>query len=133
MLNWIQFLPVVYVWTPKSKSDGSAAGLLWPEPEEASLEDPSSPEWYEDLEPEVIEKLAGVSVVWPEVPLVGDDILNGDGEVIGIAELTFEEARIALLLDDQVELKPELEGDGWSVYTEINALVAAINKQEQGV
>ncbi|PNE04195.1 DEAD/DEAH box helicase [Alcanivorax sp. MD8A] len=133
LVNWIQFLPVTYTWTPQSKSEGSAAGLLWAEPEDAQAEDTSSPEWYEDLEAEVLEQLDGVSVTWPEVPLVGDDILNANGEVIGIAELIFEEARIALLLDDQVALKPELEADGWSVYTEIDALVAAINKQEQGV
>ena len=31
-VNFLQFLPVFYAYTPQSKHDGTAAGLLWPVP-----------------------------------------------------------------------------------------------------
>ncbi|MAL95380.1 MAG: hypothetical protein CME40_09910 [Haliea sp.] len=39
-VNFLQFLPVFYAYTPQSKHDGTAAGLLWPAP---SAPMPASP------------------------------------------------------------------------------------------
>jgi len=74
-----------------------------------------------------------MAVEWPEMPLVGDDVLNADGAVIGNAELVFEQSKLAYLLDDQIEVAPALEAAGWTVFSEINALVAAINQLRTGV
>jgi DEAD/DEAH box helicase domain-containing protein len=133
LVNFIQFLPVAYVWTPQSKNDGSAAGLLWPGEESPAVEDPAIPEWYEELDEELADQLAEMAVEWPEMPLVGDDVLNADGAVIGNAELVFEQSKLAYLLDDQIEVAPALEAAGWTVFSEINALVAAINQLRTGV
>ena len=133
LVNFIQFLPVAYVWTPQSKNDGSAAGLLWPGEESPAVEDPAIPEWYEELDEELADQLAEMAVEWPEMPLVGDDVLNADGAVIGNAELVFEQSKLAYLLDDQIEVAPALEAAGWTVFSEINALVAAINQLKTGV
>lgn len=134
-VNFLQFLPLMYAYTPQSKHDGTAAGLLWPDihpshPEQT--EQDKSPEWFEMLDSELAGELGKHEVVWPGIPLVGDDVLDANEEVIGLAEIIFEEQKIAFLLEDQLEIKPRLEADGWLVLETVEDLVAAINNLDSG-
>ena len=134
LVNFIQFLPVTYAWTPKSKDDGSAAGLLWPSEQMSETDQGGFAEWYDELiDQSLADQLKAASVSWPEIPLVGDDVVDANGEVMGNAELVFEASRIAFLIDEQLQVKPLLEADGWTVVNEINALVETINNLESGV
>jgi len=134
LVNRLQFLPVFYAWTPESRSDGTAAGLLWPEAGASDSEppNPSAPEWYELLDEELAAALGEYSLNWPGTPLVGDDLLDENEEVIGSAEILLEAEKIAFLLPDQLEVQPRLEADGWQVYTRVDQLAEAINTLEAG-
>ena len=84
------------------------------------------------LDSELAGELGKHEVVWPGIPLVGDDVLDANEEVIGLAEIIFEEQKIAFLLEDQLEIKPRLEADGWLVLETVEDLVAAINNLDSG-
>jgi DEAD/DEAH box helicase domain-containing protein len=132
-VNLLQFLPMMYAWTPESRDSGIAAGLLWPERRAAAAEQPAvspEPAWYAHLDAELAEALRGRQVDWPEAPQVGEDVVNDDEEVIGLAELIFEASRIAFLLEEdeeQLAARPYLESLGWRVLTDVDELVAVIN------
>jgi DEAD/DEAH box helicase domain-containing protein len=135
VVNFLQFLPLMYAWTPDSLNSGIAAGMLWPEnqlpiPEQAK--DSSTPAWFGLLEDQLAEELRTNDVNWPATPVVGDDVLDANEEVIGLAELIFEEQKIAFLLDAQLAIKPQLEADGWAVFTTVETLVTAINELDSG-
>ncbi|NIC38356.1 DEAD/DEAH box helicase [Halomonas desiderata] len=132
-VNLLQFLPLMYAWTPESRNSGIAAGLLWPERRSAADEQPAAspePAWYAHLDAQLAEALRGRQVDWPEAPQVGEDVVNDDEEVIGLAELIFEASRIAFLLEEdeeQLAAQPYLESLGWRVLTDVDELVAVIN------
>ncbi|HSH56343.1 MAG TPA: Zn-binding domain-containing protein, partial [Halomonas sp.] len=132
-VNFLQFLPLIYAWTPASRNSGIAAGLLWPEKASASditQGQVAEPEWYALLDGELARALKGQEVHWPETPQVGEDVVNNDDEVVGQAELLFETHRLAFLLKDdeeQLASKPQLEANGWRVLIELDELVAIIN------
>ncbi|MCB1688975.1 MAG: DEAD/DEAH box helicase, partial [Halioglobus sp.] len=134
-VNFLQFLPVFYGFMPQSKHDGTAAGLLWPTPAQATeelKEHSTAPDWYELLDFEISSQLRKLDIVWPSVPLVGDDILDADEEVIGIAEIAFENEKVVFLLGEQRPIKARLESMGWRVCTAIDDLVTAINELNTG-
>ena len=132
-VNLLQFLPLMYAWTPEARNSGIAAGLLWPERRVADHEQPAvspEPAWYAYLDASLAEALRGWQVDWPEAPQVGEDVVNDAEEVIGLAELLFEASRIAFLLEDdeeQLAARPHLEAQGWRVLTDVEELVAVIN------
>jgi DEAD/DEAH box helicase domain-containing protein len=140
-VNFLQFLPAFYAWTPDSKNSGIAAGLIWgqtasqndkPEPERGQ-----TPDWFEQLDEEVRRGLAEHEISWPPEALVGEPVAFGElGEIVGEAELLFEECRIALLLadvEDQTAARPYLEAEGWRVCTSVGELIEALNELDSGV
>jgi len=137
-INFLQFLPLMYAWTPDSRNSGIAAGLLWPEKRSASAgptQQATEPTWYALLDGELAEALRALEVSWPEPPLVGDDVVNADEEIIGQAELIFEAHRLAFLLpgdEEQMAIRPQLEAEGWRVVTDVDELVAVINGLDSG-
>lgn len=137
-VNYLQFLPLMYAWTPDSRNSGIAAGLMWPEKKSGFLapaKQAPTPEWYGLLDKQLADALLAYEVNWPKTPLVGDDVVNADEEVIGEAEIIFEEHKVAFLLteaDEQIAIRPLLEAEGWQVFTEVGALVAAINTLNSG-
>ncbi|MDO6460771.1 DEAD/DEAH box helicase [Granulosicoccaceae sp. 1_MG-2023] len=133
-VNRLQFLPVFYAWTPESRSDGTAAGLRWPDAGLCRTEEPdaSVPAWYDLLDEELAAELSEHSLSWPGTPLVGDDLLDKNEEAVGSAEIIIEAEKIAFLLPDQLEVQPWLEADGWQVCTRVDQLVDAINTLNAG-
>lgn len=100
---------------------------------------PARPEpgWLEYLDESLAARLreADIDMVWPGEPLVGEAVMNGQDEVVGEAELMFPDARIALLLDDvpdQVAARPHLEAAGWQVFTDVEALLEAMEETSSG-
>lgn len=134
MVNLLQFLPLFYAWTPESKADGTAAGLRWPEPSVDALESSSNPrpDWYDLLDSELAAELDAQRISWPGTPLVGDDLLDANEAVIGTAEILFETEKIVFLLPEQLDIQARLEAEGWTVCTQVEELVAAINTLEAG-
>lgn len=141
-VNFLQFLPLFYAWTPESKLSGIAAGLIWPasssaDPSEHAQALPGSqPTWFDQLDESLRAALAAQDVNWPTQVQVAEEITAGElDEVVGEAELLFVDARIALLLDDvadQVAARPWLEAQGWRICSSVEALVAALNESESG-
>ncbi|MEH6387770.1 MAG: DEAD/DEAH box helicase [Pseudomonas profundi] len=136
-VNFLQFLPVFYGFTPQSKHDGTAAGLLWLD-NQSSPDGPTVPgfdewpEWYAWLEDGLVDALKQRDAVWPDTPLIGDDVLDANEEVIGQAEIVFEKEKIVFLLEEQLEIRPRLEAAGWQVTISVEDLVAVINNMETG-
>lgn len=137
-VNFLQFLPLFYAWTPQSKHDGTAAGLLWPivgEPVHEAVEALVLPDWFDVLDDDIASLLRHQSINWPASATVGDAVMNADDEVVGEAELLFPEQKIALLLDDvpdQQAAKPFLQEASWQVVTSAEALVAAFSQLNTG-
>ena len=137
LVSFLQFLPAFYAWTPESRSDGTAAGLLWPARGSAPVPARPEPGWLEYLDESLAARLreADIDMVWPGEPLVGEAVMNGQDEVVGEAELMFPDARVALLLDDvpdQVAARPHLEAAGWQVFTDVEALLEAMEETSSG-
>lgn len=140
-VNFLQFLPVFYAWTPQSKTSGTAAGLLWPVRGRVQGQTPNptpgeEPAWFEYLDDELAAQLRERNARWPETALVGEPVTVGDDEVVGEAELIFEAEKIAFLLEDepdQAAARPYLEAKGWRVLTGVEALVTAMNEMDAGV
>src|SRR5690554_3066422 len=138
-VNFLQFLPVFYAWTPDSKNSGIAAGLEWGQTQ-AQNDKPEkreqAPAWFENLEEELRLELDAHSANWPDEALVAEALVAGDlDEVVGEAELMFVDAKIALLLEeieDQVAARPYLEADGWRLCASVEELVDAVNELESG-
>ncbi|PCM45933.1 DEAD/DEAH box helicase [Marinobacter sp. ANT_B65] len=137
-VNLLQFLPVMYAWTPASKHDGTAAGLLWPDlslKTQVKTDPGSTPSWFEQLDPELAEALSALTINWPAECQVGDAVMNASEEIVGEAEILFNEHKIAFLLkdvDDQIASKAHLEADGWRVCTVVTELETAIKKLNSG-
>lgn len=143
-INFLQFLPLFYAWTPESKISGIAAGLEWHLPlaptvseEQTRGSAPQSvPSWFKHLEDDLRSELEQLEVRWPQEVLVAEGVTAGDLEVVvGEAELMFTEAKVAFLLldvEDQAAAKPHLEQAGWRVCTTVAELATALNEQESG-
>jgi DEAD/DEAH box helicase domain-containing protein len=131
-VNLLQFLPLFYGWTPESKCDGTAAGLLWPDTKVTEEATAPTPAWYDLLDADMAAELSQHAANWPCTPLVGDDVLDVDEAVIGTAEILFETEKIVFLLPDQLEIQARLEADGWTVCTRLAELVDAINTLDAG-
>ncbi len=52
-----------------------------------------------------------------EPPDVGEDLEGDNGEIIGTAELSWQEQRIAVLLREQLSCRGTLESAGWTCFT----------------
>ncbi|MCX2779242.1 DEAD/DEAH box helicase [Microbulbifer thermotolerans] len=129
LVNFLQFLPAFYAWTPDSKNNGAAAGLLWPAREEVLPPSLSEPQWFKYLDETLAMQLRNFDIAWPEEGLVGEAVVNENGEVVGEAELLFSDVQVAFLLEDipdQLVARPYLEAAGWRVFINIEALVAEI-------
>lgn len=140
-VNFLQFLPVFYAWTPESKQSGIAAGLCWHlvEGQPPSIEDQPKarglPAWFEHLEPDLHQELSEHDIAWPEDVLVGEGVVAGElNEVVGEAELMFVTRKVAFLLPDSEQMvsKVYLEAEGWRICTSVEALVALLNELESG-
>ncbi|TDT44568.1 DEAD/DEAH box helicase domain-containing protein [Halospina denitrificans] len=138
VVNFLQFLPVFYAWTPESRHSGIAAGMLWPELETQQGEETASqeaPDWFDQLDHEVADLLSGVIDKLPVEAQVGEEVMSNTDEVVGEAEILLEAYKLALLLEDvpdQMAAKPYLEADGWRVATTGKALVEALNEMNSG-
>ena len=58
---------------------------------------------------------------WP-VPEAGYELQSGKGEIIGTAELAWEELKIAFLLEDELEFKSRFVDAQWKVFSLKNVL-----------
>lgn len=50
------------------------------------------------------------------LPSPGFELVGGDGAIAGTAELAWERAKIAVLMDHEVEYLERFVGQGWTVY-----------------
>ena len=139
-VNFLQFLPVFYAWTPSSKNSGIAAGLEWGQSRgQAQAQKDNrgqTPAWFDSLEEDLRVTLEDQEVNWPDVAMVAEAVTAGElDEVVGEAELMFADTKIALLLEgieDQVAARPYLEADGWRLCSSVDELVGALNELESG-
>jgi len=139
-VNFLQFLPIFYAWTPDSRNSGIAAGLIWGQPptqnDEAEARRGETPAWYEKLEDDLRHDFDKHEVNWPAEASVATEITSGElDEIVGEAELLFEEPKIALLLtdvEDQAAARPYLEAEGWRICTSVEELVEALNELDSG-
>ncbi|NOG30583.1 hypothetical protein HLB35_00210 [Halomonas sp. TBZ9] len=139
-VNFLQFLPVFYAWTPQMNANGSAAGLLWPTAGQVSgtASDggtQNSPAWFDYVDKDLADVLKTHTLEWPETAMVGEPVMNDDEEIIGEVELMFEAQKIAFLLDnepDQLAARAYLEANGWQVFTQVDTLAAAMNHMDAG-
>ena len=139
-VNFLQFLPVFYAWTPDSRNSGIAAGLIWGQPSTTSdktePERDQTPAWYDKLEDDLKREFDQHDMNWPAEASVATEITSGElDEVVGEAELLFEEQKIALLLldiEDQAAARPYLEVEGWRISTSVEELVEALNELDSG-
>ncbi|MGY4878173.1 DEAD/DEAH box helicase [Vreelandella aquamarina] len=139
-VNFLQFLPVFYAWTPQMTVNGSAAGLLWPRADQvpgsaSESGQPNNPAWFAYVDEDLAEVLKTYSLEWPETAQVGEPVMNDDEEIIGEVELMFDAQKIAFLLEDapdQLAARHYLEANGWRVFLEVNALAAAVNHMDEG-
>jgi DEAD/DEAH box helicase domain-containing protein len=136
-VNLLQFLPLMYAWTPASKHDGTAAGLLWPDLQNQQAEQKFNevPDWFEQLDQPIADLLSAKNINWLEPGVVGEAVMNVNNEVIGEAEILFYEGKIAFLLeesDDQMASKSYLQAEGWCVCSSVDDLAAAINELDSG-
>jgi len=136
-VNLLQFLPLMYAWTPASKHDGTAAGLLWPDLQNQQAEQKFNevPDWFEQLDQPIADLLSAKNINWLEPGVVGEAVMNVNNEVIGEAEILFYEGKIAFLLeesDDQMASKSYLQAEGWRVCSSVDDLAAAINELDSG-
>ena len=140
-VNFLQFLPVFYAWTPDSKTSGIAAGLEWDQLHTGTgpvdMATDNTPQWFAQLEPELRQAMQALDVNWPEQARVGEEVTSGDLDaVVGEAELLFDELKLALLLEDvedQVAARPYLEADGWQICTSVEELAALLKETDAGV
>lgn len=139
MVNFLQFLPVFYAYTPSSRQDGTAAGLLWPVAGDTCVSSPDMvqplPDWFDLLDGSIAAALREQPVVWPSMAIVGDAVMNAQDEVIGEAEILFPDLKVALLLDDvedQQAARAHLEGADWVIVSSAEALVAVITQLNSG-
>jgi DEAD/DEAH box helicase domain-containing protein len=134
-LNYLQFLPLVYAYTPQSVHDGTAAGLLWPSVHHQDEQNVGSelPEWFEYLDKELANSMAETKLTWPNDGEVGKEVENSAGEIIGDIEIAFASLRIAFLTNENFILKDILENDGWKVVISLEDLISAITHKNQGV
>lgn len=136
VVNFMQFLPVIYAWTPGSRNSGIAAGLLWPEYAEPGETRQQVPVWYASLETSLKPLFDQHDINWPEEASLAVEVTAGDlNETVGEAELLFEAEKIALLLEeieDQLAARPYLEAEGWHICTTVDELAAAINALNEG-
>jgi DEAD/DEAH box helicase domain-containing protein len=132
-VNFLQFLPLFFGYTPQSKQDGTAAGLEWPSEHSAEVVSgvAGEQEWYTLLDESLVEALRAAEPVWPEDALVGEDVLDADGEVIGNAEVMFVTAKVVYLAEEELDLQPVLEAEGWEVCLTIEALIQALTHQKE--
>jgi DEAD/DEAH box helicase domain-containing protein len=134
----LQFLPLFYAWTPQSKHDGAAAGLLWPLVDavaEESVEARQLPNWFQLLDENVATALGEHQIAWPMSAVVGDAVMDEQGEVVGEAELLLPEQKIALLLEhleDQQAAMAYLQKAGWIIVSSAEDLVKAITQLNSG-
>ncbi len=129
LVNYLQFLPLVYVWTPQSVNSGIAAGLRWPS-KSGETTRADAPDWFDHLDADLAQALRDHLADWPEVAEVGYEVVDQSGTVVGEAEIAFADAKVALLLEeneDQRASRPYLEADGWQVCARVPDLVQALN------
>lgn len=137
-VNFLQFLPLFYAWTPQSKHDGTAAGLLWPlvgAVAEESVEARQLPNWFQLLDENVATALSEHQIAWSMSAVVGDAVMDEQGEVVGEAELLLPEQKIALLLEhleDQQAAMAYLQKAGWIIVSSAEDLVKAITQLNSG-
>jgi DEAD/DEAH box helicase domain-containing protein len=140
VVNFLQFLPVMYAWTPDSKASGIAAGLIW-EQHTASASVPElrptgTADWFALLEEELLQQLLAVDIDWPGDVQVAEEVLAGDPEaVVGEAELLFPSQKVALLLpdvEDQVAAGPYLEAEGWQICHSVEELAGLFEQLNSG-
>lgn len=128
ILNVGQFLPKFFIGTNKGVQDGNYSQLEWGSKVEL-LED-SAWDKISHLVDEgvldIIQKLVDKNIPIPEV---GYELVDLKGAGIGEAELAWEESKVVLMLDHQLEEgKKEFEKSGWVVFTLENDINVMIEK-----
>lgn len=120
-VNMMQFLPGFAAVTKQGVNSALYASLVAsPETEESQVERPSS-QWQEvyeqlfhDLAVLIASQLENQGAPPPSV--VGFDLADKDGKIIGHAEMAWEEEKVAWLLPDQEVFQELFEEHGWQVY-----------------
>lgn len=133
ILNIGQFLPKFFVGTQQGIENGDFAQLEWRKQSKSIEND----EWdrivtlADENISDVVNILALSEVPTPEV---GYELVNEKGAGIGAAELAWENVKIAIMLDYQLEeSRDEFEKRGWQVVTindDMDALISKLRGQE---
>ncbi len=115
--NLLQFLP----WSGFSSAKGISAGVYEAIAFNASKTISSADANIEagELLEDVLESVRSALTVWlnqgGEVPMVGFEFQNDDGEVVAEAELAWPDHKIVGLLEEQAEFDPLFLSVGWQV------------------
>ena len=128
LLNIGQFLPLYFSASQQGLNDGSFSQLLWGDSVVMKV---TSSAWDaikgmadEDLAP-WLDQAAEKGLLQPSVAY---ELVDEKGMVIGEAELAWIDAKVALLLDYQVEdSKAAFENQGWSVVTQDRDIDVVMN------
>jgi len=128
ILNIGQFLPKFFAGTKHGLDNGDFARLEWnKQPSKIDSSDWDKIITLADKEVrDTIEKLAKLSLPLPEV---GYELVNEKGAGIGEAELAWEESKLAIMLEHQIdEGRKEFETHGWTIFTIEDDIEALLNK-----
>jgi len=115
--NLFQFLPRAFLLTREGVRQGLYGNLGPASPSPAEGEPPGEGDgWAEarELADERVREILDAleEARWP-VPVVGYELADDSGAIAGEAELAWEDGRLAVLLDDQLEYRQAFAEAGW--------------------
>lgn len=123
LLNWIQFVPLIYAGTVSGTSQGHYNNLRWGNHQQAQIK---SSEWdaiYTLADEQVHTLLDAISKSDVSPPQVGYELEDSKGRVIAEAELAWETERVAVVLSETADdMNPIFEQHGWNTFTKTSTI-----------
>ena len=128
LMNIGQFLPNFFAGTAEGIANGSFAGLEWGR--QVSIIGIDDWDEVAKLADENISAFVGqLASAEVPVPEVGYELVDEGGAGVGQAELVWEDAKVAFMLDYQLaECRDQFENRGWTVVTETEGMDVLIDK-----
>ena len=120
--NLFQFLPYAFFLTSEGTGQNAYDGLKLYEPAvfSSDQEKETAEQVWQDVweltDPELHEFLNFIQQKGWSEPEIGFELITSDGEVIGSAEIAWEEKKVAFLLEDELGCKVQFENAGWTVH-----------------
>ena len=122
LYNLFQFLPHAFFLSSEGGGQHAYDGLklyeapvFSPDQEKEKAEQIWQDVW-ELTDPEFHEFLKFIQQKEWDEPEIGFELTTSDGEVIGSAEMAWEEKKVAFLLEDELDCKAQFENAGWTVH-----------------